>query len=81
MKWVVMERKRKTTKKKPGKRGKPGKQKLKAGIFAFTCCEGCQLQILDLWDRLVQVLDFVEIEYTGRIKEEGLELFSNYSHL
>jgi len=44
-------------------KGNVGKGKLKAGIFAFACCEGCQLQILDLWDRLVKVLDFVDIEY------------------
>jgi len=52
------------------KRGsKPGK--LKAGIFAFTCCEGCQLQILDLWDRLLELLDFVEIEYFKLAQEKN----------
>jgi coenzyme F420-reducing hydrogenase gamma subunit len=51
---------------------KTKKKKLKAGIFAFTCCEGCQLQILDLWDRLVQVLDFVEIEYFKLAQEDNV---------
>ena len=46
-------------------------KKLKAGIFAFTCCEGCQLQILDLWDRLLEVLDFVDIEFFKLAQEEN----------
>jgi len=58
---------------KQTKRGKRGSKpvKLKAGIFAFTCCEGCQLQILDLWDRLFDVLDFVEIEYFKLAQEKN----------
>jgi coenzyme F420-reducing hydrogenase gamma subunit len=45
--------------------------RLKAGIFAFTCCEGCQLQILDLWNRLLEVLEFVDIEFFKLAQEDN----------
>jgi len=48
------------------------KKKLKAGIFSFTCCEGCQLQIMDLWDRLVQVLEFVDIAHFKLAQEDNV---------
>lgn len=44
----------------------------KAGIFAFTGCEGCQLQILDLLDSLLQMLEFVDIEYFKLAEERNV---------
>lgn len=69
-----MKNKKKKTrrKQKRPKTEKQTKKKIKAGIFAFTCCEGCQLQILDLWDRLFDVLDFVEIEYFKLAQEKNV---------
>ena len=46
-------------------------RKLKAGIFSFACCEGCQLEILDLWERLVQMLKFTDIEYFKMAQEKN----------
>jgi coenzyme F420-reducing hydrogenase gamma subunit len=46
-------------------------KKLKAGIFSFACCEGCQLEILDLWKKLVEILKFTEIEYFKMAQEKN----------
>ncbi len=35
--------------------------KPKVGIFSLTCCEGCQIEILDLEDVLLDIVDKVEI--------------------
>lgn len=35
--------------------------KPKIGIFSFTSCEGCQLQILNLEDELPSLVDYIEI--------------------
>jgi sulfhydrogenase subunit delta len=53
------------------KKSKHKKEKLKAGVFAFTCCEGCQLSIIDLWDRLLEVLDFIELDFWKMAKEDN----------
>jgi len=43
------------------------------GIYPFTCCEGCQLQILDLWDKLVEVLEFIDIKHFRMAQEMNVE--------
>ena len=44
----------------------------KVGIFSFTCCEGCQLQILDLWDRLLEMLRYIDISYFKLADEKNV---------
>ena len=36
-------------------------QKVKIGVFDFTCCEGCQLQLANKEDSLVDFLSLVEV--------------------
>ncbi|MBI5228691.1 hypothetical protein HY991_01165 [Candidatus Micrarchaeota archaeon] len=43
----------------------------KVGIFSLTSCEGCQLQILDLEKRLLDLLDFIEIDYFKLAEERS----------
>ena len=46
--------------------------KKKIGIFSFACCEGCQLQIIDLGPRLLKLLDVVDIDYCELIQEKNV---------
>ena len=50
---------------------KMAEQKKKIGIFSFTCCEGCQLQILDLEKRLLDMMNLVDISYFKLAKENS----------
>jgi len=36
-------------------------QKIKIGVFDFTCCEGCQLQLANKEDSLIDFLSLVEV--------------------
>jgi sulfhydrogenase subunit delta len=47
-------------------------KKLKAGIFSFSCCEGCQFTILFL-DNLIEILDKFNIQYFHLLKEKNRE--------
>ena len=46
--------------------------KKKIGIFSFTCCEGCQLQILDLGPRLLKLLAVADITYFKLVQERNI---------
>ena len=50
--------------------------KQKIGIFSFTCCEGCQLQILDLGSDLLKLLKSVDITYFKLAQEKNV--FGNF---
>lgn len=39
------------------------KPKPKIGVFKFASCDGCQLSLLDAEDKLLEVLDAVEVAY------------------
>ena len=45
----------------PATNGKPAKPKL--GVFKFSSCDGCQLQLLNLEDELLELVGAVEIAY------------------
>ena len=45
--------------------------KPKVGLFDFTSCEGCQLTILNLAERLLEVLDLVEIVEFREVQSGG----------
>ena len=38
--------------------------KPRVAIFDFTCCEGCQLQIVNLEEDLLNLLSLVPVSYT-----------------
>jgi coenzyme F420-reducing hydrogenase gamma subunit len=46
--------------------------KKKIGIFSFACCEGCQLQILDLGQKLLKLLRVADITYFKLAQEKNL---------
>ena len=48
--------------------GKP-----KVGIFGFTCCAGCQLNILNIEDHLLDILGLVDITHWVMAKQENDE--------
>jgi coenzyme F420-reducing hydrogenase gamma subunit len=45
----------------------------KIGIFSLTSCDGCQLQILNLGEKLLDMLSFMDIAYF-RLAEENSKL-------
>lgn len=45
--------------------------KKKIGIFSFACCEGCQLQILDLGPRLLKLMAVADITYFKLAQEKN----------
>ena len=48
------------------------KMKPKVGVFSFTSCEGCQLQILNLEDELLDLLGHIEIvNFREAMTEKG----------
>lgn len=49
------------------------KNKPTIGIFKFTGCAGCQLEILHLEDVFINLLDSVEITYWVMVKRENIE--------
>lgn len=44
-------------------------EKLKLGVFSFTSCYGCQLQILNLEEKILKLLDFFDIQYWRLVQE------------
>lgn len=36
-------------------------KKLRAGFYSLSCCEGCEIVLFDLEERLLKVLEFIEI--------------------
>lgn len=53
--------------------------KIKTAIISLTCCEGCQVVILDLGERLLELLEFIDLEYFPLGKElKGQELEQKY---
>ncbi len=46
--------------------------KKKMGIFSFACCEGCQLQILDLGSSLLKLLGVADITYFKLAQEKNI---------
>jgi sulfhydrogenase subunit delta len=38
-------------------------EKVKVGIFGLTSCYGCQLEIINLEERLLTLLDYVDVKY------------------
>ena len=53
-------------------------KKLKCGVFKFTGCAGCQMEILRAEDELPQLLELIEITYwpmvTTKDWEEALDV-------
>ncbi|MBI5756526.1 MAG: NADH:ubiquinone oxidoreductase [Nitrospirae bacterium] len=46
--------------------------KPKIGVFSFTSCEGCQLQILNLEDEFMTLIDYIEfVNFREAISEKG----------
>jgi coenzyme F420-reducing hydrogenase gamma subunit len=44
-------------------------KKLKVGLFSLPCCEGCELAIVELEERLLQAFDFLEIVESRMLRE------------
>ena len=44
-------------------------EKLKLGVFAFTSCYGCQLEILNLEDKIMPLLNYLDIQYWRLLQE------------
>ena len=53
------------------KKSKRSNKKLNIGIFAFSGCEGCQLSIIDLFEKLSDVLKFAEIGFFKLAQEDN----------
>lgn len=53
--------------------------KLKTAIISLTCCEGCQVAILDLGEKLLLLTEYLDLEYFPLGKElKGKELEQKY---
>lgn len=53
--------------------------KIKTAIISLTCCEGCQIVILDLGERLLELTEFLDLEYFPLGKElKGGEIKQQY---
>ena len=64
--------------KKPSKKKSPSKGPRrpipKVGVFSFTSCEGCQLQILNLEDELPSIIERIEIvNFREAMTEKGTD--------
>jgi len=46
--------------------------KPKVGIFSLTCCEGCQIEILDLEDILLDIADAIDIVSFRLAREQNM---------
>ena len=55
------------------KRQKNMTKKPTIGIFKFTGCAGCQLELLHLEDVFINLLDIVDITYWVMVKRENIE--------
>jgi coenzyme F420-reducing hydrogenase gamma subunit len=54
----------------PATNGKPAKPKL--GVFKFSSCDGCQLQLLNLEDELLDLVGAVEVAYFLEARRQTL---------
>lgn len=52
--------------------------KLKAAVFKFTSCSGCQLEILRLEDKLLDVAELLDFEYWVMVKTPEREHHGPY---
>lgn len=48
--------------------------KAKVGIFSLTCCEGCQLEILNCEDELLDIVRAVDIVSFGMAQSNNLDI-------
>lgn len=46
---------------------------IQVGIFSFTCCEGCQLQILDLGERFSELAKYFDFQHFRLAQEKNIE--------
>ncbi len=47
------------------------KPRLRVGIFGLTCCVGCQWELLDLEEELLEVADAVDLRFFRLVKEKN----------
>jgi coenzyme F420-reducing hydrogenase gamma subunit len=50
-------------------------RKLKVGIFKFTCCSGCQVEILNLADKFFELSDKLDFKYVKILKKGRIQNF------
>jgi len=48
--------------------------KPKVGIYSLTCCEGCQIEILDLEDMILEIANVIDIVSFRLAKEQNLSV-------
>ena len=48
--------------------------KPKIGIFSLTCCEGCQLEIINCEDELLDILGAIELVSFGMAQSNNLDI-------
>lgn len=46
-------------------------KKIKIGFFSLTCCEGCELAVFELNERILEMLKFVEIVESRMLHEKN----------
>jgi len=46
------------------------KKKVKVGFFSLTCCEGCELAVLNLEEKLLKAFDYLEIVESRLLMEK-----------
>ncbi|MDD5746004.1 MAG: cytochrome B [Candidatus Omnitrophica bacterium] len=50
-------------------------KKMKVAFFDFTCCEGCQLQVANMGESLLEVLDLIELVTFREVMSERSEQY------
>jgi len=50
-------------------------KKVKVAFFDFTCCEGCQLQIANMGEVLLDVLDLIEVVEFREVMSEKSKIY------
>lgn len=55
--------------------------KPKVGFFSLTCCEGCQIEILDLEDVILDIADMIDIQSFRLAKAQNIEANFDISFL
>jgi coenzyme F420-reducing hydrogenase gamma subunit len=48
------------------------KYKPKIAVFSFTCCSGCQLQLLNIDEAILDLLRFIDIAHFRMIQDDNL---------
>jgi len=48
-------------------------KKLRVGVFGLTCCVGCQWELLDLEEELLEVADAVDLRFFRLVKEKNFD--------